>query len=62
MKLVEIDEFEDNGGEYALKDDNFLVLLKSGNTIDGDVDFLPGHTETDKSLREIFGEGGPSMI
>lgn len=60
MTLVEIDDIEDNGGEFALKEGDFLVVLtgpNAGETMGGDAgDMLPNFTEMNKTLREIFGE------
>mgnify|MGYP007020454130 FL=1 len=59
MKLVKIDHIEENGGEFALKQGDFMVILTGPNTgeyIDGRTDILPNFKETDKSLKEIFGE------
>ena len=59
MKLVKIDHIEENGGEFALKQGDFMVILTGPNTgeyIDGRTDILPNFEETDKSLKEIFGE------
>lgn len=57
MKIVRIDEFEQNGGEFALKGNDILVILtgaNSGEVIDGEMGILPNHSETDKDLRQIF--------
>jgi len=56
MKLVEIEDFEENAGEFALKQGDFLVILTgpdAGDRIEG---MLPSFSNTDKSLREIFNE------
>lgn len=61
MKLVEINHIEENGGEFALKEKDFLLILtgpNSGEYIDGREGVLPNFSETDKSLRRIFGEQG----
>ena len=58
MKLVKIDHFEENGGEFALKDGDFLVILTGPNAGEYEHRLLPSFSETDKTLKEIFGENG----
>jgi len=63
MKLVKIDEFEEHGGEFAVKDGDFMVLLtgpSAGKSIDGNMGVLPNYEVSEKDLREAFGED--SMI
>jgi hypothetical protein len=57
MTIVEIDSFEQNGGEFALLEDNFMVLItgpNKGTCIDGETEILPNASETGKTLREIY--------
>lgn len=54
MKLVEIDTFEENGGEFALVEDGFLVILTGPNAGDFEDGVLPSFSETNKSLREVL--------
>ena len=58
MKLVKIDHIEENGGEFALKDGDFLVILTGPNAGEYEERILPNFSETDKDLRKIFGEDG----
>lgn len=59
MKLVKIDHIEENGGKFALKQGDFMVILtgpNAGEDVGGGAEITPNFEETDKSLKEIFGE------
>lgn len=60
MKLVKIDNIEEQAGEYAVIEDEILFYItgsKAGESIDGNYDILPNYSEARKNLRDIFGEG-----
>jgi len=57
MTVVQINTIEENGGEFALLKDDFMVLItgpNKGKCIDGKREILPTASETDKTLREIY--------